>query len=451
MVKIISRKSLGNQAVYDIGVERDHNFVLANGKVASNCFNKSHSTAYGYVTYQTAYLKANYAVEYMAALLTASSGSQDKVQKYIATCSTMGIKVEQPDINRSELDFTPVAGDILFGLSAIRNLGEGAIECILNARKTGGTFKSLADFCDRIDMRTVNRRGLEALIYSGAFDSIAPNRKQLIEYLEKVISWAQSRAKDRESAQLSIFDLSQTVSDSQNNSVPVWESAPPLPDIPDYSTQEKLRKEKELLGFYVSDHPLKIASQIAKYWSPINLIELAEQSKKTTICAIIMLTEVKSHITKKDGKPMAFVQMEDLTGQADGVVFSSNYERIGSLIQPDARLIVWGRVDRKEDKIQMILEDAKPIEALKMVIVELTPAQAIDKDYKQKLKSILQEYSGDKNQPKIPVQAWVSPPYPRRFSFNSKYWVQDSQTVVAFLQGKGLTAYYAPLGSNSNE
>ncbi|HEY9893005.1 MAG TPA: trans-splicing intein-formed DNA polymerase III subunit alpha C-terminal partner DnaE-C, partial [Candidatus Sericytochromatia bacterium] len=121
MVKIIGRKLLGKQPVYDIGVERDHNFILNNGLVASNCFNKSHSTAYGYVTYQTAYLKANYPVEYMAALLTASSGTQDKVQKYIATCSSMAITVQQPDINRSEFDFTPVERTILFGLSAVRN------------------------------------------------------------------------------------------------------------------------------------------------------------------------------------------------------------------------------------------------------------------------------------------------------------------------------------------
>ncbi|NEQ26435.1 MAG: trans-splicing intein-formed DNA polymerase III subunit alpha C-terminal partner DnaE-C, partial [Microcoleus sp. SIO2G3] len=207
MVKIIGRKSLGIQPVYDIGVEHNHNFILANGKVASNCFNKSHSTAYGYVTYQTAYLKANYPVEYMAALLTASSGSQDKVQKYIGTCSSMGIDVLQPDINRSEIDFTPVAGKILFGLSAVRNLGQGAIECILNARNTDGAFKSLADLCDRVDLRAVNRRALEALIYSGAFDSISPNRKQLIENLEALISWAQDRAKDRDSGQTNIFDI----------------------------------------------------------------------------------------------------------------------------------------------------------------------------------------------------------------------------------------------------
>ncbi|NEQ12249.1 MAG: trans-splicing intein-formed DNA polymerase III subunit alpha C-terminal partner DnaE-C, partial [Moorea sp. SIO4E2] len=178
MVKIISRKSLGTKPVYDIGVKSDHNFILANGMVASNCFNKSHSTAYGYVTYQTAYLKANYPVEYMAALLTASSNSTDKIQKYIATCSTMGIEILPPDINRSDFDFTPISNSILFGFSAIRNLGHGAINCIIKARETGGEFKALADLCDRVDLRTLNRRGLEALIYCGAFDSIQPNRQQ---------------------------------------------------------------------------------------------------------------------------------------------------------------------------------------------------------------------------------------------------------------------------------
>ena len=177
MVKIISRQKIGTQALYDIGVPKDHNFLLKNGAVASNCFNKSHSMAYGYVTYQTAYLKANYPVEYMAALLTANSGNQDKVQKYIATCMNMNIQVEPPDLNRSEIDFTPVDGKILFGLSAVRNLGQGAIECILEARNEDGPFESLADLCDRVDLRAVNKRALEALVKCGALDRIEPNRK----------------------------------------------------------------------------------------------------------------------------------------------------------------------------------------------------------------------------------------------------------------------------------
>ena len=194
MVKIVDRRWLGKQNVYDIGVEKNHNFLLNNGLIASNCFNKSHSTAYAYVTYQTAYLKANYPVEYMTALLTASSDNQDKVEKYRENCQKMGIDVLPPDINRSQKDFTPIGQQILFGLSAVRNLGEGAIDNILKAREEAeGEFESLADFCCRVDLRSVNKRALETLIYAGAFDPISPNRKQLINDLELMVPWAQKR------------------------------------------------------------------------------------------------------------------------------------------------------------------------------------------------------------------------------------------------------------------
>ncbi len=444
MVKIIRRKSLGIQSVYDIGVEHDHNFVLANGLVASNCFNKSHSTAYGYVTYQTAYLKANYPVEYMAALLTASSGTQDKVQKYIATCISMGIKVEQPDINRSGIDFTPVSGKILFGLSAIRNLGQGAIECILKARDQGEPFKSLADLCDRVDLHTVNRRALEALIYCGAFDSIEPNRNQLIHDLDPVISWAQSRAKDRDSGQINIFDVLGSTTPTQNTNNAAWESAPKAPKVQDFPAKERLSKEKELLGFYVSDHPLQSISQVAKVLSPINLNELGEQNKRTVISAIVMLTDVKPIITKK-GDPMAIVQMEDLTGQAEAVVFPKTYERIGSLIQADARLIVWGKVDQKDDQTQLIIEDAESIEAVQMVVVELPP-QRVNKSELTHLKTILQEYSGEKNQAKVPVLARVAASHQQQFvRFDSKYWVQNYTAAVTALNSAGFSAHASSL------
>ena len=444
MVKIIGRKSLGIKSVYDIGVERDHNFLLANGLVASNCFNKSHSTAYGYVTYQTAYLKANYPVEYMAALLTASSGTQDKVQKYIATCTKMGIDVLKPDINRSEIDFTPVDGKILFGLSAIRNLGQGAIECILDARNQDGEFKSLADFCDRVDLRTVNRRAFEALIYCGAFDNLSPNRRQLIESLELFISWAQDRAKDRQSGQTTIFDILGSTNGTQNSNGTALESAPNPVDVPDYSSQEKLRLEKELLGFYLSDHPLKVAQQAAKVLSPISLSDLGEQGKRTAISAIVMLTDVKPILTKK-GDRMAIVQMEDLSGQAEGVVFPSNYERISSLIQPDARLIVWGKADKREDQIQMIIEDAELIETARMVVVNLTP-ERITKSELHQLKAILQEHSGQKKLFKVPVLATIAAPNQNQFvRLDSKYWVQDEETAVAALQNAGFSVRTAAI------
>jgi len=444
MVKIIARKSLGNKSVYDIGVERDHNFVLVNGKVASNCFNKSHSTAYGYVTYQTAYLKANYPVEYMAALLTASSGNTDKVQKYIATCASMSIEVEPPDINRSDLDFTPVDEKILFGLSAIRNLGQGAIESILQARAQDGTFKSFADLCDRVDLRTVNRRALESLIYCGAFDCLEPNRRQLINDLDLIISWAQDRAKDRDSGQINIFDILGTAtpeSNENNDKNVAWRSAPKTLGINDFSSQEKLRLEKELLGFYVSEHPLKSVSHASKVLSPINLADLAEQNKKKILSAIVMLTEVKPHLTKKNNEPMAFVHLEDLTGQAEGVVFPRSYERIGSLLQVDARLIVWGKVDQQDEKTQLIIEDAEAIEQVQMLMVELKPQQ-LTKSQLTYLKVILQEHSGQKNQAKVPVLGTLAIPFQQQFvRFDSKYWIQDCRATVADLKAKGFYAY----------
>jgi DNA polymerase-3 subunit alpha len=438
MVKIVGRKSLENQGVYDIGVEQDHNFILAHGLVAANCFNKSHSTAYGYVTYQTAFLKANYPVEYMAALLTASSGSQDKVQKYMATCSNMGIKVEQPDINSSDIDFTPVAGKILFGLSAIRNLGDGAIECILREREQRGPFKSLADLCDRVDLRTLNRRALEALIHSGALDRLEPNRKQLTEDLDLVISWALTRAKERESGQTSIFDLLGTSDGSQNNNSAALESAPRATAVDDFSPQEKLKLEKELLGFYVSDHPLKSFNRVSKLLSPISLNELAEQDKKTTVSAIVMITDVKPILTKK-GDRMAVVQMEDLTGQAEGVIFPQIYERINPLIQVDARLIVWGRIDLQKEQPQMIIEDAELIEEAHMVVVQMMP-QRVTKGELQRLKAILQENSGQKNQARILVLAKVAPRQHQFVRFHSKYRVQDHETLVEVLKSAGFLA-----------
>ena len=202
MVKIVSRTYVGQANVYDIGVENDHNFVIKNGFIASNCFNKSHSTAYAYVTYQTSYLKANYPLEYMSALLTANSGDTDKVRKYLDNCSNMGIVIDPPDVNRSGLDFTPIDDKILFGFSAVRNVGQNAIASILEAREESGElipFKSLADFCSRVDLRTMNRRTLESLINCGAFDKIQPNRNQLIHDSELVYEWAQSRARDKAS------------------------------------------------------------------------------------------------------------------------------------------------------------------------------------------------------------------------------------------------------------
>ncbi|MEH2424952.1 MAG: OB-fold nucleic acid binding domain-containing protein [Nostoc sp.] len=447
MIKIATRKYLGQQNVYDIGVERDHNFALKNGLIASNCFNKSHSTAYGYVTYQTAYLKANYPLEYMAALLTANSGDTDKVQRYITNCTNMGISIDPPDINRSGVDFTPAAGKILFGFSAVRNVGQNAIACILSARNETGEFKSLADFCDRVDLRAVNRRTLESLIYCGAFDKIEPNRQQLINDLELVYDWAQSRAKDRASGQGNLFDLlgggfSSTQNKRANNA---FETAPKSKPVMDFTPQEKLQKEKELLGFYVSDHPLKSLRQIAPLLTPINLSQLGEQREEIRLCAVVMLNNVKKVVTKK-GDQMAILQIEDLTTQSEAVVFPKTYERISSLLVVDTRLIIWGKVDRRDEQTQFILEDAEPVETVQMVMVELNPQQAGNIEELHRLKTILQEQSGDKEKAKMPVIGIIQTENSRKLvRLGWQFCVQDSRITVQALQNASFLAHIKSL------
>ena len=408
---------------------------------AEYCFNKSHSTAYGYVTYQTAYLKANYPVEYMAALITANSGDQDKVQKYIATCVSMNIQVQSPDINRSGVDFTPTGESILFGLNAVRNVGQSAVEALLVSREEKGEFKSLADLCDRIDSRAINRRALESLIYCGAFDTVDPNRNQLIQDLELVMDWAQSRAKDRVSGQGNLFDLMGGGASQQSS----FETAPKAPKVPDFQQQEKLRLEKEVLGFYISDHPLKQLQESAKMLAPISLSDLGDRQEGDSISAIVMLTAVKAVTTKK-GDRMAIITIEDLTGHSEAVVFPKSFERIGDLIVPDARLMVWGKVDRRDDQVQFIIDDAESIETVRMVMVELEPSAANDSQEQYRLRQILQEQRGEDHSAKIPVVAIVSAHNRRHFvRFGQKFRVHDEQATVTALTKGGFRARVSAL------
>jgi DNA polymerase III subunit alpha len=440
MTKIISRKSLGIKYVYDIGVEKDHNFLLANGLIASNCFNKSHSTAYAYVTYQTAYLKANYPVEYMSALLSASSDNKEKIEKYRENCQRMGIEVEPPDVNRSHTDFTPVDKKILFGLSAVPTVGQGAIENILKAREEAEGFESLADFCEKVDLRVVNRRALETLIHCGAFDRLQNNRKQLIADLELVITWAQNRAKEKESGQMNLFDLMGGDDSESKEDKNGFEQTPSAPPVADYSIQERLKIEKETLGFYVSDHPLKSINAAAQILSPVNLSQLNEEKSRKKISAVVMLTSVKKHVTKT-GKPMAFIKMEDVSGEVEGVVFTDAYEQLEKVLQEDARLIVWGKVDKRDDRLQLIVDDAEPVEDVRMAIIRMTSQQALDPASQNLLKGILQQYSGDKNKVKVPVVAVVG--FGDRLSFvrfGDKFWVQDCDRAVQALNNAGFLA-----------
>ena len=409
-------------------------------KFAEYCFNKSHSTAYGYVTYQTAYLKAHYPVEYMAALLSANSGDQEKVQRYIASAQSMGIEVLPPNVNQSDEDFTPSGTNILFGLTGVRNVGHGPVASLLEARESGGNFKSLADLCDRVDSKMVNKRALEALIYCGAFDTIAPNRHQLIKDLELVIDWAQSRARDRASGQTSLFDLFAAVSTPSAVPQAAFETAPHAPTVDEYPKQERLRLEKEILGFYISDHPLKGLQKSSRMLAPIELGSLKQVQEKTSVSAIVMITTVKSVITKK-GDPMCIIQMEDLTGQSEAVVFPKSFLKVGLMMVPDARLMIWGTVDRQDDRVQFIIDDAQPIESVKMVMVDLESKIASDVVQQNKLRTILRSQNGDDRSGRIPVVAIVGSLHRQQFvRFGMQFRVKDDVATVEQLIKEGFTA-----------
>ncbi|MDR7898006.1 OB-fold nucleic acid binding domain-containing protein [Thermosynechococcus sp. JY1334] len=442
-MKIVRRRLVGWQAVYDIGLAGDHNFLLANGAIAANCFNKSHSTAYGYVTYQTAFLKANFPVEYMAALLTANSGDQDKVQRYIATCLSMGIEVLPPDVNRSDIDFTPVGDKILFGLSAVRNVGQGVIEAILQARAEGGAFQSLADFCERVpraggDSRILNRRALESLIACGAMDSLHPqrNRNQLMQDLPLVLEWAQGRAKDRAVGQVNLFDM--LAGGSSNESGGSYDPAPSAPPVDDLPDAEKLRQEKDLLGFYVSNHPLKDIHRPAAMIAPISLADLEQYTGQGIVSVIALLTGLKP-ITTKRGERMAIVQLEDLTGQAEAVVFPKAYERIHGQLQLDHRLLLWGTLEMRDDRPQLLIEDAEPLEAVKLVLVDLPVEQAGDIQAQSRLSEVLKQQVGD--MPKVPVVVKVTDGYHAQYvRLGPQFRVEDADRARHALASAGFQA-----------
>jgi DNA polymerase-3 subunit alpha len=327
-------------------------------------------------------------------------------------------------------------------------VGQNAISCILEAREEGGEFKSLADFCDRVDLRTVNRRTLESLICCGAFDKIEPNRQQLMNDLELVYEWAQSRAKDRASGQGNLFDLMGGgfgIENSQQTTNNGFETAPKAETTSDFPPQEKLRMEKELLGFYVSAHPLKNIRKSSSLLAPINLAQLGEQKDKTLLCAVVMLNNVKKVMTKK-GEQMAILQIEDLTAALEAVVFPKNYERVSSLLQVDARLIIWGKVDKRDEQTQFIVEDAEQVEKVQMVVVELNPQEAGTLDVQHRLRSILKEQSGDKDKAKIPVIGIVQSGSCRQLvRFGKQFWVQDSFSAVQSLKSARFPAHVKQL------
>ena len=308
-------------------------------KFAEYGFNRAHSAAYGVIAYQTAYLKANYPLEYMTSLLIHMEGNADRVATAIVDCRNKGIEVLPPDINASRADFSMVEGRILFGLAAIKNVGQHAVESIVALRESDGQFKSLEDLCERAAaIQDVNRRVLEALVQSGACDSLG-ERNWLIATLESALSRAERARKDRESGQTSLLDMVGTP-----DSPP--ESYGLALDIAPMAGEEKLRLEKELLGLYLSDHPLRRISAELAHLSDTQAVEVTSALQDTEVRVAGLVREVRRVVTRK-GQIMAYAQLEDLTGSVDVVLFPRIFEQVRLLFEPDKVLVVQGRVDAR--------------------------------------------------------------------------------------------------------
>jgi DNA polymerase-3 subunit alpha len=309
-------------------------------KFAGYGFNKSHAAAYAVVCYQTGYLKAHYPTEFMAALMTSDMGNQDKIVGYFTECRDLGIKVLGPDINASQKNFAVVEGAIRFGLAAIKNVGEGAVESVLDVRSAGGPFTSFFDFCRRVDLHKVNKRMLEGLIKAGAFDSMGAKRSQLMAVLDQAVEDGAAAQRERELGQTSIFGEELHGRDATSHA-----TNPPLPPIPEWDQAQRLKYERELTGFYITAHPL------ARYEATIHALATAttagltelSDGKEVKLCGII--AGVKSMLTKK-GDRMAYLTLEDLQGTVEIIVFPDLFKTGGELIAPERLVRITGTIDR---------------------------------------------------------------------------------------------------------
>lgn len=292
-------------------------------------FNKSHSAAYAYLAYVTAYLKAHYSVEFMSALLTSEAGNTDKIVKYINECRGMGIEVLPPDVNESDLNFTPAGMAIRFGLGAVKNVGGGAVEAIVSARDQRGAFKSIYEFCDRVNLGNINRRVLESLIKAGALDSPRANRAQLTEALDKALESGARSSRDRMMGQHGLFGGFEE--DHKKES--------PLTNLPDWTMEQKLCGEKEVLGIYVSGHPLdRFKEKVADLTSHFS-DQLEELEKNTGVAMCGFITNIVRK-TNRDGKYWAVLRLDDGRGSVDAMVFASKYEDLLPVLKDDAAVFV---------------------------------------------------------------------------------------------------------------
>jgi DNA polymerase-3 subunit alpha len=321
-------------------------------KAADYSFPKAHAACYALIAYQTAWLRQNHPCEYMAALISSVMSTKDRVPFYVNACNELGIEVLPPDVNESMTDFAVVGGKIRFGLNAVKGVGEGACRSIIAAREADGPFESIWDFAERVDPSVSNKRVLEALVKCG---SLPGSRKGNLEVLEQAVAWGQKQQADRLAGQGSIFDLA-----------PVEENKPkhhPPTPTDEFDKNELLRLEKEVLGLYVSEHPLSGIRDQLRRKSDATIGELDRRRDGEVVTVGGIVAGVR-HMTTKRGDAMVFLRIEDVTGGVETVVFNSTYDRARELCTTDRILIVKGRIDRKEGETKLVALELAAFEAV---------------------------------------------------------------------------------------
>ncbi|MEE4312639.1 MAG: DNA polymerase III subunit alpha [candidate division KSB1 bacterium] len=322
-------------------------------KFAEYGFNKSHAVSYSLVAYQTAYLKAHYPVEFMAATLTSEMGNTKRIVILIEECKRMGIQILPPDVNESVVEFTPDAGAIRFGLGAIKNVGKGAIISIIEGRDENGKFKTLFDLCCSIDLRSVNKKVLESLIQAGAMDSIEGHRAQLYASVETAVTYAQHYLARKSGGQTTFFEPGDADGDPDY---------PDLSDVAEWTENEVLQNEKDMLGFYFSGHPLSKFESEVRMFSTTDVCDLHSLKDGSLVRVGGTITQVKKHIDKKD-REMAFITIEDFTGSAEILAFSDAYSKYQYLIEADKMVLCVGKLSMKdvEDEPKILLDEVIPL------------------------------------------------------------------------------------------
>jgi DNA polymerase-3 subunit alpha len=357
-------------------------------KFAGYGFNKSHSTAYALVSYHTAYLKAHYPLQFFGALITADMDNTDKVIRYINDCRDMGINVMPPNVNESMKDFTIAEGHLVFGLGAIKNVGSSAIDSIIENRKENGRFLTLLELCESVDLRLVNKRVVESLIKSGACDSMNQNRSKMFSNLSKVIEMGQAKQKDRELGQSSMFEV------FEGENYEILEEGP----LENWSDQERLKYEKETIGFYISGHPLEQFSNELSWFTDSSSASILEKTTGSEVSLAGIPAKVLPKVTRK-GDKMAIITLEDLNGSIEVILWPEIYSAIENILSDNDPILVQGSVDSDGNEPKVIakkvclLKEAKEYWKGKVHIRFRTPG--LEKSTLISIKEILEKHKGN--------------------------------------------------------